>query len=72
MALIQLDLAELLVAEFPSERSEALKRLGSARTELAAMGMEPSVDRALRLARRSDVAGFGLHRRLIARDSQGR
>jgi transcriptional regulator with XRE-family HTH domain len=56
VALLQLDLAELRLAEFPSERAGALQALESASCEFAALGMQPSVDRALRLARRSGMA----------------
>ena len=47
LALIQLDLAELLYTHFPKEQSEALVQLGIATEELRAIGMQPGLQRAL-------------------------
>ena len=52
LALIQLDLAELLYSHFPEEQSEALERLSIATEELRAMDMQPGLERALRVSER--------------------
>lgn len=52
LALIQLDLAELLYSHFPEEQSETRVRLGIATHELRAMEMQPGLERALKLSER--------------------
>ena len=49
LALIRLDLAELLLGNFVEERSEALQQLDIAIDEFRDMHMQPSLERALRL-----------------------
>jgi DNA-binding CsgD family transcriptional regulator len=56
IALIRLNLAELLLKHYPSERSEAFEHIDFAIPEFKAMGMQPSLERALRLrGRRREV-----------------
>jgi DNA-binding CsgD family transcriptional regulator len=52
LALIQLDLAELVYSHFPDEQSEALVHLRIAAEELRAMSMQPGLERALQLTER--------------------
>jgi DNA-binding CsgD family transcriptional regulator/tetratricopeptide (TPR) repeat protein len=52
LALIQLDLAELLYSHFPEEQSEIREHLGIATEELRAMDMQPGLERALQLGER--------------------
>jgi DNA-binding CsgD family transcriptional regulator len=52
LALIRLDLAELLSSHFPEEQSETLVHLNMATEELRAMDMQPGLDRALQLTAR--------------------
>ena len=49
IALTRLEVAELLLANYPSERSAALSHLDTAIAELQAMHMRPDLERALRL-----------------------
>jgi len=49
LALTRLDMAELLLTQFPAERTEARQHLGLATAELSAMHMQPGLERALRL-----------------------
>jgi DNA-binding CsgD family transcriptional regulator len=51
LALVRLDLAELLLNSFPSERDAAIEHLRLATAEFEAMHMQPSLDRALALGR---------------------
>ena len=50
LALIRLDLAELLLARFANERAQAFKYLDVAMHEPEAMRMQPGLERALALA----------------------
>jgi len=52
LALSRLELAELLLRNYPDERPEALAHVDFAIEELTAMGMEPAMERALRLSGR--------------------
>jgi DNA-binding CsgD family transcriptional regulator len=58
LALIRLDLAELLLASFPDDRDTAFTYLGDAIQELDAMRMQPGLDRALTL-QKAHAAGQG-------------
>jgi DNA-binding CsgD family transcriptional regulator len=49
LALTRLDLAELLLKHYPGERTAAFQHLDFAIAEFEAMGMRPSLERALRL-----------------------
>jgi DNA-binding CsgD family transcriptional regulator len=49
IALLQLDMAELLLEEFPEERSDATQYLHSAMAEARAMHLQPALERAERL-----------------------
>jgi hypothetical protein len=48
IALIRLDLAELLLEHYPDERDAAIEHLGFAIAELRDMKMQPALERALR------------------------
>ena len=48
LALIHLQLAELLLEHYPEERAEALEHLDTAIAEFQDMKMQPSLERALR------------------------
>jgi hypothetical protein len=48
IALIRLDLAELLLEHYPDERAEAIEHLDFAIAELRDMKMQPALERALR------------------------
>ncbi len=48
LALSRLQLAELLLEHYPSERKEALEHLDFAIKEFREMKMQPSLERALR------------------------
>ena len=48
IALIRLQLAELLLEHYPEERAEALEHLDSAINEFREMKMQPSLERALK------------------------
>ena len=48
IALISLDLAELLLEHYPDERDAAIEHLDFAIAELQAMKMQPALERALR------------------------
>ena len=50
LALVRLDLAELLLEDFVEERAHALELLSIATAEFRDMHMQPSLDRAVRLA----------------------
>jgi DNA-binding NarL/FixJ family response regulator len=52
LALLHLELAELLTQEYPSERAVAAEHLQTATAEFEAMHMQPSLTRALELAGR--------------------
>jgi DNA-binding CsgD family transcriptional regulator len=58
LALVRLDLAELLLNSFPSERDAAMEQLRLATAEFEAMHMQPSLDRAIELARLTAPAGI--------------
>jgi DNA-binding CsgD family transcriptional regulator len=51
LALVRLDLAELLLNSYPSERAAAVEHLRVATAEFEAMHMQPSLQRALELGR---------------------
>lgn len=51
VALTRLELAELLLASYPSERPEALEHLDFAVAEFGAMRMQPGLERAVELQR---------------------
>jgi DNA-binding CsgD family transcriptional regulator len=53
VALTRLELAELLLASYPSERPEALEHLDFAVAEFGAMRMQPGLERAVELQRTS-------------------
>jgi DNA-binding CsgD family transcriptional regulator len=57
LALVRLELAELLLNWFPSEREAAIEHVRLASAEFEAMHMQPSLDRALELARSTAPAG---------------
>ena len=48
IALIRLDLAELLLEHYPDERGAAIEHLDFAISEFREMKMQPSLERALR------------------------
>ena len=48
IALIRLDLGELLLAHYPDEREAAIEHLDFAIAEFREMKMQPSLERALR------------------------
>jgi hypothetical protein len=48
IALIRLDLAELLLEHYPDERAAAIEHLDFAIAEFREMKMQPSLERALR------------------------
>jgi hypothetical protein len=48
IALIRLDLAELLLEHYPDEREAAIEHLDFAIAEFGEMKMQPSLERALR------------------------
>jgi DNA-binding NarL/FixJ family response regulator len=56
LALIRLDLAELLLSSYPSERARAADHLHAATVEFQAMHMQPALTRALELSRSSAPA----------------
>ena len=56
MALIRLDLGELLLRHYPRERSQGVEHLKSAVEELRDMGMLPALTRATELLDEIDVA----------------
>jgi DNA-binding CsgD family transcriptional regulator len=60
LALIHLDLAELLAAHFPEEQSEVVAQLAIATDELRSMGMQPGLYRALQLAERIGLPKSGV------------
>jgi DNA-binding CsgD family transcriptional regulator len=51
LALVRLDLAELLMSEYPSEPAQAVNHLQMATAEFEAMHMQPSLSRALELSK---------------------
>ena len=53
LALIRLDLAELILSNYPSEQARAVEYLQSATAEFEAMHMQPSLDRAPEAAGRA-------------------
>jgi DNA-binding NarL/FixJ family response regulator len=57
VALIRLELAELLLQSFPDRQPDAVAQLDLAVPELRSMGMEPALGRALRLAEQVDRPG---------------
>jgi len=71
LALIQLDLAELLYPHFPEEQSEGLVRLGIATAELRAMGMQPGLERALQLTERVRPRGPVVQATAVTRSDDG-
>jgi len=52
IALIRARLGELLLKQFPAERTQAIADLNFAIAEFEAMGMQPSLERALRIGGR--------------------
>jgi predicted ATPase/DNA-binding CsgD family transcriptional regulator len=52
IALLHLDVAELLSDNYPDKRAEALEHIRFAATEFHDMHMQPSLDRAIKLAER--------------------
>ena len=58
LALIRLDLAELLMNSYPSERARAVELLQAATAEFEAMRMQPSLSHALELGRSAAPARF--------------
>jgi DNA-binding CsgD family transcriptional regulator len=56
LALIRLDLAELLVSNYPSEKAQAVNHLKIATAEFEAMHMQPSLARARELEGRAALA----------------
>jgi DNA-binding NarL/FixJ family response regulator len=52
LALVRLDLAELLLSHYPSEHAQAMEHLQTAVAEFEAMHMQPSLTRALDLGSR--------------------
>jgi DNA-binding CsgD family transcriptional regulator len=77
IALLHLDLAQLLSDSYPRERAEAVEHLRFAISEFAEMHMQPSLDRANRLLARLTsvdstpaVLGHGLIEALTARERE--
>jgi DNA-binding CsgD family transcriptional regulator len=69
LALSRLDLAELLLGHYESDRGEALQHLTLAANELRAMHMQPALDRAERLAS-AEAAGAASYPLLTAREQE--